>query len=196
MQLFKSISLILLCTVLSVQARESITFPSETGDTLMIHRLNNGEIWGSLIITDQVADSFADYELIVLQVDQHQPIKLDQEKRCATPAGEEQKVAYTFESESEEVEQKWSFSQVSNAKPDILKLTGWDKEIYQHMKSDRRPEVVDFPIKATIAIESLWQQFQQGESVVFRYTTDANEPREAQFELKNKREQIKALILQ
>ena len=196
MQLFKSISLILLCTVLSAQARESITFPSETGDTLMIHRLNNGEIWGSLIITDQVADSFADYELIVLQVDQHQPIKLDQEKRCATPAGEEQKVAYTFESESEEVEQKWSFSQVSNAKPDILKLTGWDKEIYQHMKSDRRPEVVDFPIKATIAIESLWQQFQQGESVVFRYTTDANEPREAQFELKNKREQIKALILQ
>mgnify|MGYP006981147649 CR=1 FL=1 len=193
MQLFKLISLILLCTVLSVQARESITFPSETGDALMIHRLNNGEIWGSLIITDQVSDSFADYELIVLQVDQHQPIKLDQEKRCATPAGEEQKVAYTFESEES---QQWQFSQVSTAKPDILKLTGWDKDIYQHMKSDRRPEVVDFPIKATIAIESLWQQFQQGESVVFRYTTDADESRQAQFELKNKREQIKALVQQ
>lgn len=196
MQLFKLLGLALFCVALSAQASESITFPSESGDTLMIHRLNNGEIWGSLMITDQVADSFADYELIVLQVDQHQPIKLDQEKRCATPAGEEQKVAYTFESESEKSDQKWSFSQVSNAKPDILKLTGWDKEIYQHMKSDRRPEVVDFPIKATIALESLWLQFQQGESVVFRYTTDANEPREAQFELKNKREQVKALILQ
>lgn len=192
MQLFKLISLILLCTVLSVQARESITFPSETGDTLMIHRLNNGEIWGSLIITDQVADSFADYELIVLQVDQHQPIKLDQEKRCNTPAGEAQKVSYSFETEDET--QQWQFSQVASAKPDILKLTGWDKDIYQHMKSDRRPEVVDFPIKATIAIESLWQQFQQGESAVFRYTTDADESRQAQFELKNKREQILNLV--
>jgi len=192
MQLFKLLGLALFCVTLSAQARESITFPSETGDTLMIHRLNSGEVWGSLIITDQVADSFADYELIVLQVDQNKPIKLDQEKRCATPAGEEQKVSYTFE--PEDAEQKWSFSQVSSAKPDILKLTGWDKDIYQHMKSDRRPEVVDFPIKATIAIESLWQQFQQGESVVFRYTTDAGEPRQAQFELKNKREQIKVLI--
>jgi len=191
MQLFKLLGLALFCVTLSAQARESITFPSETGDTLMIHRLNNGEIWGSLMITDQVADSFADYELIVLQVDQHQPIKLDQEKRCNTPAGEDQKVSYSFEAEDSK---QWQFSQVSTAKTDILKLTGWDKDIYQHMKSDRRPEVVDFPIKATIALESLWQQFQQGESVVFRYTTDADEPRQAQFELKNKREQIKALI--
>lgn len=157
MRLLTLLSLTLFCTVLSVQASESVTLPSETGDTLMIHRLNNGEIWGSLIITDRVADSFADYELIVLQVDQNKPIKLDQEKRCATPAGEEQKVTYTFESDES---QQWQFSQVSTAQPNILKLTGWDNDIYQHMKSDRRPEVVDFPIKATIAIESLWQQFQ------------------------------------
>jgi len=194
MQLFKLLGLALFCVTLSAQASESLTFPSETGDTLMIHRLNNGEIWGSLMITDQVSDSFADYELIVLQVDQHQPIKLDQEKRCATPAGEEQKVAYTFKSESEEEDQKWSFSQVSNVKPDILKLTGWDKEMYQHMKSDRRPEVVDFPIKATIAIESLWQQFQQGDSVVFRYTTDADESREARFVIQSQQDAIIRLL--
>ncbi|MDC9725848.1 MAG: hypothetical protein PSN44_08050 [Gammaproteobacteria bacterium] len=193
MQLFKSIGLLLFCGVLSVQASESITLPSKTGDTLMIHRLNNGEIWGSLMITDHVSDSFADYELIVLQVDQNKPIKLDQEKRCGTPAGEAQKVSYSFETEDSN---QWQFSQEATAKPDILKLTGWDKDIYQHMKSDRRPEVVDFPIKATIAIESLWQQFQQGNSVTFRYTTDADETRQALFELNNKREQIKALIQQ
>ena len=45
-------------------------------------------------------------------------------------------------------------------------------------------------------IESLWQQFKQGESVVFRYTTEADEPRQARFQLKEKREQIKALIQQ
>jgi len=191
MSLLKTAGIILLACSMPIQAIESLSISSETGDTLMIHRLNNGEIWGSLMITDQVADSFADHELIVLQVDQHQPIKLDQEKRCATPAGDAQKVAYTFESEAS---QQWQFSQVSTAKPDILKLTGWDKDIYQHMKSDRRPEVVDFPIKGTIAIESLWQQFQQGDRVVFRYTTEADEPRQALFELNNKREQIKALV--
>lgn len=191
MQLFKSIGLLLFCGVLSVQASESITLPSETGDTLMIHRLNNGEIWGSLMITDQVSDSFADYELIVLQVDQNKPIKLDQEKRCGTPAGEAQKVSYLFE--AEESQQQWQFSQVAAAKPDVLKLTGWDKEIYQHMKSDRRPEVVDFPIKATIAIASLWQQIQQGKQLVFRYVTDADEARLAVFNLRIIRDDLALL---
>lgn len=194
MSLLKIAGIILLACSMPIQANESLSISSETGDTLMIHRLNNGEIWGSLIITDQVADSFADHELIVLQVDQHQPIKLDQEKRCNTPAGEEQKIGYDFQ--TEQSEQQWQFSSVSNTKTDFLKLTGWDEDIYQHMKSDRRPEVVDFPIRAELALESLWQQFQQGESVVFRYTTEADEPRQAQFELKNKREQIKALIQQ
>jgi len=192
MSLLKIAGIILLASSLTIQANESVSISSESGDTLMIHRLNSGEVWGSLIITDQVADSFADHELIVLQIDQNQPIKLDQEKRCATPAGEEQKVAYTFESEG--AQQQWQFSQVSTAKPDILKLTGWDKDTYQHMKSDRRPEVVDFPIQAELAIESLQQQFQQGDRVTFRYTTDADEPRQALFELKNKREQIIQLI--
>ncbi len=188
MSLLKVVGMILFVSSMSIQANESISIPSDTGDTLMIHRLNNGEIWGSLMITDQASDSFADYELIVLQVDQNKPIKLDQAKRCGTPAGEVQKVDYNFDSEASS--QQWLFSQVSTAKPDILKLTGWDKDIYQHMKSDRRPEVVDFPIKATIALESLWQQFKQGEKVVFLYTTDADEPRQALFELNSKREQI------
>ncbi|MDQ7072456.1 MAG: hypothetical protein Q9N32_01345 [Gammaproteobacteria bacterium] len=189
MKSFKLINLIVLCGALSVQANESITLPSETGDTLMIHRLNNGEIWGSLIITDQVPDSFADSELIVLQVDQHKPIKLDQEKRCGTPAGAEQQVDYVFQTEQSNGQQ-WQFSQIEEAQPKLLKLTGWDNDIYQHMKSDRRPEVVDFPIQGTIAIDSLWSQFQRGDKVVFRYTTDANEPRIAEFDLHTQREQL------
>jgi len=192
MQLFNIIGLTIFCSAFSVQASESITLPSETGDTLMIHRLNNGEIWGSLIITDQVSDSFAEYELIVLQIDQNKPIKLDQAKRCGTPAGEAQKVDYTFETE-QSAEPQWQFSQVAAAETDILKFTGWDKEIYQHMKSDRRPEVVDFPIQGTIAIDSLWSQFQRGDKIVFRYTTDADEPRIAEFDLHTQKEQLSEL---
>lgn len=182
MMKFKIMIIIWLSCILSVQASESVTLSSETGDTLMIHRLNNGEIWGSFMITDQVADSFAENELIVMQVDQHQPIKLDHQKLCGSPARKEQKVSYSFQSEPEQ--EQWQFNSVATSQPDILKLTGWDKETYQHMKSDRRPEVVDFPIQGSLAIESLFQQFQQGNMLVFRYVTETNEARQAQFDLK------------
>lgn len=194
MMKFKIITIIWLNCVLSVQASESVTIPSETGDTLMIHRLKNGELWGSFMITDQVADSFAENELIVMQIDQHQPIKFDHQKLCGSPAREEQKVSYSFQSEPNQ--DQWQFSRIATTQPDILKLTGWDKETYQHTKSDRRPEVVDFPILGSIAIESLWQQFKQGEQIVFRYTTDADESRQAVFELKNQRKKIKAIYVQ
>ena len=184
--------LALLSVATTTPAIESVTFPSETGDTLMIHQLKSGEVWGSLIITDHVADSFADYELIVLQVDQFQPIKLDQEKRCNTPAGKSQKVSYTFD--TEESTEEWLFSQIATPEAGIFKVTGWDKETYQHMKSDRRPEVVDFPIKASLAIDSLWQQFKQGEKVVFRYTTSADESRQASFTLTPQREELLKLV--
>ncbi|MBE9533195.1 MAG: hypothetical protein IMF04_03650 [Proteobacteria bacterium] len=178
----KVIMIIWLSCVLSVQASESVTISSETGDTLMLHRLKSGELWGSFMITDQVADSFAENELIVMQIDQHQPIKLDHQKLCGSPARDAQKVSYTFESEAEE--KQWQFSSVATSQPDILKLTGWDKETYQHMKSDRRPEVVDFPIQAPLAVESLFTQFQQGDELTFRYMTNADEARQAVFKLK------------
>ena len=52
------------------------------------------------------------------------------------------------------------------------------------MKSDRRPEVVDFPIQAPLAVESLFTQFQQGDELTFRYMTNADEARQAVFKLK------------
>jgi len=192
MSLLKLIMTMLLSALLPLQASESLILRSVTGETLMIHQLNNGEVWGSLMITDQVADSFAAYELIVLQIDHNKPIKLDQEKRCGTPAGEQQLVAYHFETE-QKLEQ-WQFSQTTQAKSDFLKVTGWDQELYHHMKSDRRPEVVDFPIQASIALVSLWQQFEQGERVVFRYVTDADEAREAVFNIANIRAELAALF--
>jgi len=176
--------ILLVCLINSglVQASESIILGSNTGDTLMVHRLNNGEIWGSFMITDQVAASFADQELIVLQIDKNQPIKLDHAKRCGGGKAEtSQQVSYSFETQTSQA--AWQFNQVESVKPDILKLAGWDKEVYQHMRSDRRPEVVDFPIRASLAIDNLWQQFNQGNVIVFRYVTDAAETRQAEFRL-------------
>jgi len=192
MQLLKMIGLVMLGSACSIQASESVTITSETGDILMIHHLNNGEVWGSLMITDQIPDSFSDSELIVLQVDQHQPIKLDAQKLCGGGKGEKQKVSYDFLSETNTEE--WQFSSVEATKPDAIKLFGWDKDTYQHMRSDRRPEVVDFPIMSSIAIQSLRQQFQQGEEVTFRYTTDAGEIRQAHFELSPAHDSMNQLL--
>lgn len=163
------------------QAIDSATLYSDSGDTLMIHRLNSGEIWGSFIITDQIADSFADHELIVLQVDQHQPIKLDYQKQCGGGAREKQQYSYNFARDEDKA--SWQFSHIETNHTDFLKLAGWDKEQYQHMRSDRRPEVVDFPIDATLAVEALWSQFRSGEKVVFHYTTESGEVRDAVFML-------------
>lgn len=175
--------IVLACLINSglVQANESILLESDTGDSLMLNRLNDGELWGSFMITDKLVDSFADYELIVLQVDQNKPIKLDHQKQCGGGIGDDQKVEFSFESAPDSGQ--WQFSEVISDKPDILKLTGWDKDSFHHMRSDRRPEVVDFPIQGELAIDSLWHQFKHGERVVFRYTTESGETRQAEFNL-------------
>jgi hypothetical protein len=193
--MFRIKIIILICLINSglAQASESLVLESPTGDTLMLHRLNNGEIWGSFLITDQVAASFAEHELIVMQIDQNQPIKLDQAKRCGGGKGDtSQQVAYSFETEA--TQEKWQFNQVEAVKPDIIKLAGWDKEIFQHMRSDRRPEVVDFPIRASLAIDNLWQQFTHGDVIVFRYVTNAAETRQAEFDLRLKQNEILKLL--
>jgi hypothetical protein len=159
----------------------------------MFHRLSSGEIWASFMITDQVAASFAEHELIVFQIDQNQPIKLDKAKLCGGgKSGSSQQVTYSFATQSSQNE--WQFNQVEAVKPDILKLAGWDKEIYQHMRSDRRPEVVDFPIRAMLAIDNLWQQVTQGKRVVMRYVTDENETRQAEFDLSLQQTELLTLL--
>lgn len=175
--------MMLACLISSglVQADESVLLKSDTGDSLMLNRLNDGELWGSFMITDQVVDSFADYELIVLQVDQNKPIKLDHQKQCGGGLGENQKIGFSFETEADSGQ--WQFSEVTSDRPDILKLTGWDKQSFHHMRSDRRPEVVDFPIQGELAIDSLWHQFNHGDRVIFRYTTESGETRQAEFNL-------------
>lgn len=189
MSRIKIIILICLINCGIAQANESIVLGSASGDTLMFHRLNNGEIWGSFLITDQVATSFAEHELIVMQIDQNQPIKLDQAKRCGGGKGDtSQQVAYSFDTEASQ--DKWQFSEVKGVKPDILKLAGWDKGIFQHMRSDRRPEVVDFPIRGSLAIDSLWRQVTEGDVIVFRYVTDGAETRQAEFDLHSKQDVI------
>jgi len=164
-------------------AADTVILNSETGDILMVHQLKNGELWGSFMLTDRVAESFADHELIVLQIDKQQPVKLEGKRSCGGAAGEKQTVSYDFLADDNTDVASWQFSQSEVAKQDIFALLDEDAETYQTISSDRRPEVVDFPIRASVGLASLFTQIKQGKTISFRYTTDANEQREANFDL-------------
>lgn len=147
------------------------------GDLLVIQRVANGELWGSLFLSDRMTASFASHELIVLQVDTHKPIKLEQGFRsCGAPAPKAQQVVYEFEQR----ESDWAFSGSSANKPDVLKLLGWDAGQYAQLSADRRPEVVDFPLDPGAP---LTRQMDRAQQISFRYVTSLGERRETVFNL-------------
>ena len=165
-------------------ANETILLSSDTGDNLMLHKLHSDELWASFQITDQVVESFALQELIVLQVDDNKPVKLQQGKKvCGAPKSKDkQTIDYVFK--SSDTEKTWAFGQTKIARSNVLKTLGWDDDTYDTLPSDRRSEFVDFPLEPIISgTPNLWQQFELGEKVVFRYVTEAGETRQAKFEL-------------
>lgn len=148
------------------------------GDVLSIQKLQNGEVWGSLFLSDQMTASFAMNELIVLQVDEHKPIKLEQGYRsCGAPAPKPQQVIYQFE-QSEHAD--WSLSAAAQPEPDVLKLLGWDNDQFIRLEADRRLEVVDFPLDPDTL---LTQQLVNPTQISFRYVTTQGEQRQTIFHL-------------
>lgn len=185
----KFILIILLLLGQAVQAQTTaIEIRHSNGDLLTLQRLENGEVWGSLFLSDGMTASFASNELIVLQIDSHQPIKLEQGFRsCGAPAPAAQQVVYQFEQSATE----WAFSGTDKPRTDVLKLLGWDGDQYQTLHADRRPEVVDFPVDPG---ESLSQQLTAAELISFRYVTNRGEQRETVFNLAPHQHIIEQLV--
>jgi hypothetical protein len=176
----------ILCCLLFISvtcsANNSVTLLSETGDRLMIHQLNNGELWGSFIVTDRIVDSFAEHEMIVMQLDQLKPINLQGKRSCGGAAGKPPTVDYHYAA----VEQDWLFNRTTrqSAGSDIFAAIGFeDQHAYRNLTVDRRYELVDFPIQAAVGLPELFQQFQSAQSIIFRYTTQAFEQRLAEFNI-------------
>lgn len=181
------LSLLLLSFAAPAQTT-AIEIRHSNGDLLTIQRLANGEVWGSLFLSDRMTASFASHELIVLQVDAHQPIKLAQGFRsCGAPAPQAQQVVYQFEQR----ETAWALSGTAPARTGVLKLLGWDQDQYQTLHADRRPEVVDFPIDPG---EILSRQLGSAAQIHFRYVTDKGEQRASLFQLAPHRHILEALL--
>jgi hypothetical protein len=177
-------NLVMLLSLLSMHGHAETTLyqiVSPTGDTLLIHQLNNQEIWGSFIITDAIADSFNDDELIVMQIDHFQPIKLEHQKLCGGGKGDEQTVSFAYEQDTQT--ESWLFKSVMPPENSGLTLFGSDAEKFERMRADRRPEVVDFPIEGELAITGLMSQMVHATHITFRYTTEIGEVRSAEFDL-------------
>ena len=156
----------------------AIEIRHDNGDQLTIQRLANGELWGSFFLSDAMTESFASHELIVLQVDDNKPIKLEQGMRsCGAPAPKAQQVVYQFEQTASD---EWAFSGEAGRPRDVLKLLGWDADSYEQLSADRRPEVVDFPLDPG---ESLTLQLNDANFVSFRYVTSQGMQRETLFRL-------------
>ncbi len=171
----------LLC-VLLVQPLQAQTTAMElkhdNGDVLSIQKLANGEVWGSLFLSDRMVASFAPNELIVLQVDGHKPIKLEQGYRsCGAPAPKPQQVVYQFE---QSAQADWSFSGQVQPEKDVLKLFGWDDHQFNQLSADRRPEVVDFPLDPQAVLS---MQLTSAKQISFRYVTSIGEQRQTIFHL-------------
>ncbi len=167
-------------TVTALADETLVDFKNETGDSLLIHKLSDGEIWASFMLTDQVVDSFADHELIILQVDNFKPIKLEHQKSCGGAARSTQQVDYFVNNSTNGA---WELSPPKQYKAEPLDFIGLETDRFHHMRSDRRPEVVDFALQGELAESTLWQQFKQGDRVIFHYTTSEGESRKAVFDL-------------
>jgi hypothetical protein len=178
--------LLLLSFVLpGVQAEPILNIQSESGDCFSVQRIANGELWASFFMTDQLSVGFADYEPILMQLDQHKPVKLVQAFRsCAAPAAPEPTVSFVFEQSANN--QSWLFDGVKAPKSDALKLLGWDEQRYDTIKADRREVVVDIPLERDALGRALQQQLKQAKQLTFRYVTAEGEVRKAVFDLQQR----------
>jgi len=170
------------CLISFAAVAEPQAYQAENGDRREIRQLQSGEIWAAFLISDQHTDSFADNELILLQIDQQQPISIVHGLRsCAAPARAPQQVAYDFASNDTT---QWLFN--GTVAPPSLPpgfVSALAAEDYPKISADRRAESVDFPLKSDsmdflIAVQSAKQ-------LTLRYTTTAGQPVMAEFNLQN-----------
>jgi hypothetical protein len=154
-----------------------LLWQADNGDILQVSQLPTGEYWASLTLSDDHTANFADNELILLQLDQQQPVSLVHGLRsCGAPARDPQQVAYQFTQNDD----AWLLS-ARQAPPPLPEGFVIKTSDYPQLSSDRRAFVVDFPLQN--AALPLWPQWQSAQSVTVHYSLDNGAPVAVQFDL-------------
>lgn len=169
----------LLCslfTAAGVQAMPLI-WQADNGDTLQLTQLESGEYWASLTLSDDHTYSFADNELILLQLDKEQPVSLVHGLRsCGSPARATQQIDYVFSQQDTD----WLLDARRTPPPLPEGFVIKDSD-YPTVQADRRAHVVDFPLQSNDL--PLWPQWQSAEVITLRYSLDNGLPVSVQFDL-------------
>lgn len=169
----------LLISLLMVPIARSapLVWQAANGDMLQVTQLESGEFWASLTLSDKHTASFADNELILLQIDQQQPVALVHGLRsCGSPARAARQVDYQFSQQDD----NWLLQsrRVPPPLPDGFVITASD---YPTLQADRRAFVVDFPLQTDAA--PLWPNWQSANIITIRYSLDNGTPVSVQFDL-------------
>lgn len=155
---------------------EDKLYQSETGERFTISQTKDGKQWATLFISDKYTASFANNELILLQLDEQAPISLEHgHLSCGSPAKAEQTVFYEFSTSAGGV--------FASPEPQPLPK-GFQqhrqRDVFRSITADRRAETVDFVFgDATITL----QQLQSANALTFRFVTDDQIRRQATFQL-------------
>jgi len=150
---------------------------ADNGDMLQLSRLDSGEFWASLTLTDSHTANFADNELILLQLDTQQPVSLVHGLRsCGSPARAPQQVDYQFNQQDD----NWLLT-ARRPPPPLPEGFVIKDSSYPTIQSDRRAFVVDFPLQTDAA--PLWPQWQAAKTITIRYSLDNGLPVSVQFDL-------------
>ena len=154
-----------------------LVWQADNGDLLQLTRLDSGEYWASLTLTDSHTANFADNELILLQLDTQQPVSLVHGLRsCGSPARAPQQIDYQFNQQEDD----WLLA-ARRTPPPLPEGFVIKDSSYPTIQSDRRAFVVDFPLQTAGA--PLWPQWQSADTVTIRYSLDNGIPVSVKFDL-------------
>ncbi|MDO8827237.1 hypothetical protein [Methylophaga sp.] len=160
---------------LPVWAEEALYF-SETGERFSISQTKDGKYWATLIISDKHTASFANNELILLQLDDQAPISLEHGNlSCGSPAKAEQTVFYEFSTSANGVFAKSESQPLPKGFDQVRQ-----RDVFRSITADRRAETVDFELSdKTVTV----QQLESANTLNFRFVTDDEIRRQATFKL-------------
>lgn len=169
----------LLCSLFTAPSVLAMPFiwQADNGDTLQLTQLASGEYWASLTLSDDHTYSFADNELILLQLDKQQPVSLVHGLRsCGSPARAPQQIDYLFSQQDTD----WLLDTKRTPPPLPEGFVIKDSD-YPTVQADRRAHVVDFPLQTEDL--PLWPQWQSAAVITIRYSLNNGLPVSVQFNL-------------
>lgn len=172
----------LFCT--QVQAQPAVgTLQAPSGERLEWRTLPSAQRYLSVVLGDNASESFGMGEWVLLQLDDHPPIRLVEDLRsCAAAPRPPQSVFYSerFEPQPAQVAPPSIGQQLSTQRSTMQDLA----QGLVRITVTRKPERIDWRITQDTAMQVLIEQLSTAQTLVLRYTDAVGSAHQAQFDLR------------